>query len=117
MCFAKGSANSTLQSLLPRPPPGGASLGDAGAADARGAHLCEDLVQPLQRAVEVQLNPAGSAGHRLPPVFCSPTLDEAHPNRAHPGQLVHSFEALVYRLSQESCEFLVVKNLQVTSCA
>lgn len=67
MCFAKGSANSTLQSLLPRPPPGGASLGDAGAADARGAHLCEDLVQPLQRAVEVQLNPAGSAGHRLPP--------------------------------------------------
>lgn len=51
----------------PRPPPGAISLGDAGAADAGGAHLGEDLVQPLQGTVEVQLDPAGSAGHRLPP--------------------------------------------------
>lgn len=43
------------------------SLGDAGAPDARGAHLSEHLVQPLQRAVQVQLDPAGGAGHRLPP--------------------------------------------------
>lgn len=51
----------------PRPPPGAISLGDAGAADAGGAHLGEDLVQPLQGTVEVQLDPAGSAGHSLPP--------------------------------------------------
>lgn len=43
------------------------SLGDAGAADARGAHLCEHLVQPLQGAVQVQLDPAGGAGHCLSP--------------------------------------------------
>lgn len=50
------------------------------------------------------------------PVFCSPSLDEAHPNRAHPGQLVHGFEALIHWLRQQSRELLVVKNLQVTSC-
>lgn len=56
-----------LQSLCSPQPPGGDSLGDAGAADAGGAHLGQDLVQPLQGAVEVQLDPAGSAGHSLPP--------------------------------------------------
>lgn len=44
-----------------------ASLRDAGAADAWGAHLCEHLVEPLQGAVQVQLDPAGGAGHRLSP--------------------------------------------------
>lgn len=29
--------------------------------------MCEHLVQPLQGAVQVQLDPAGGAGHRLPP--------------------------------------------------
>lgn len=43
------------------------SLGDAGAADAWGAHLCEHLVQPLQGAVQVELDPAGGAGHCLSP--------------------------------------------------
>lgn len=47
------------------PPP--RPLRDAGAADAGGAHLCEHLVEPLQGAVEVQLDPAGGAGHRLSP--------------------------------------------------
>ncbi len=40
-------------------------LGHTGAVDAGRAHLCEDLVQPLQRAIEMQLYPAGGAGHRL----------------------------------------------------
>lgn len=35
--------------------------------DAGGAHLSQNLVKPLQGAVQVQLNPAGGAGHRLPP--------------------------------------------------
>lgn len=46
---------------------GGGSLGHAGAADVRGAHLRQHLVQPLQGAVQVQLDPAGGAGHCLPP--------------------------------------------------
>lgn len=46
---------------------GGGSLGHAGAADVWGAHLREHLVQPLQGAVQVQLDPAGGAGHCLPP--------------------------------------------------
>lgn len=43
------------------------SLRDAGAAETRGAHLCEHLVQPLQGPVQVQLDPAGGAGHCLSP--------------------------------------------------
>lgn len=48
-----------------------AALRDAGAADAGGAHLCEHLVEPLQGAVQVQLDPAGGAGHRLSPGRCT----------------------------------------------
>lgn len=40
-------------------------LGHTGAVDAGRAHLCENLVQPLQRAVEMQFYPAGGAGHCL----------------------------------------------------
>lgn len=42
-------------------------LGHAGAVDAGRAHLCQYLVQPLQRPVEVQLYPAGGAGDCLTP--------------------------------------------------
>lgn len=42
-------------------------LRDTWAADAGGAHLREHLVEPLQGAVQVQLDPAGGAGHRLSP--------------------------------------------------
>lgn len=40
-------------------------LGHTGAVDAGRAHLGEDLVQPLQRAIEMQFYPAGGAGHCL----------------------------------------------------
>lgn len=43
------------------------SLRHTGTADAWGAHLGEDLVKPLQRPIQVQLNPAGGAGHCLSP--------------------------------------------------
>ena len=43
------------------------------------AHLCEDLVQPLQGTVKVDLNPARSRGHVLSVVFCPPTLHKGHP--------------------------------------
>lgn len=45
----------------------GPPLRDAGAADAWGAHLCEHFVEPLQGAVQVELDPAGGAGHCLSP--------------------------------------------------
>lgn len=40
----------------------------------RGAHLREDLVQPLERPVQMYLNPAGGAGHILTVVFSTPSL-------------------------------------------
>lgn len=47
----------------------------------------------------MQLDPTGSAGDRLASVLCSPALDEAHPDGAHPGELVDRLEALIDRLS------------------
>lgn len=55
----------------------------------------EDPIQPLQRSVEVQLDPAGSRGDCLPAVLGAPALDKTHADGAHPGQLVHGLEALV----------------------
>lgn len=42
-------------------------LWHAGAPEVWRAHLSEHPVQPLQGAVEMQLYPAGGAGHCLPP--------------------------------------------------
>ena len=50
------------------------------------------------------------------PVLGAPTLDEAHPYRAHARQLVDRLEALVDALRQERRELLVVEDLQVTAC-
>lgn len=41
-----------------------------------GSHLGEHLIQPLQGTVQVNLNPAGCAGHVLPVVLCSPSLEK-----------------------------------------
>ena len=39
------------------------------------------LVQPLERAVKVNLNPAGGGGDILSVVLGAPTFHEAHPRR------------------------------------
>lgn len=76
------------------------------------AHLDEHLVEPLERAVQVNLDPAGRGRDVLSVVFGAPALDEAHSYRAHLGQLVDRLEAMVHRLRQQLGEFLVVENLQ-----
>lgn len=40
-------------------------LRHTGAVDARRPHLCEDLIQPLQRTVEMQFYPTRGASHSL----------------------------------------------------
>ena len=40
-----------------------------------------NLVQPLERAVKVNLNPAGGRGDILSVVLGAPTFHEAHPGR------------------------------------
>ena len=46
---------------------------------AGAAHLGEHLVQPLEGAVQVDLNPAGGGGDVLPVVLRPPALHEGHP--------------------------------------
>lgn len=51
---------------LPCPlPPLPVSLRHTGTADTGGAHLGEDLVQPLQGPIQVQFDPTGGTGHCL----------------------------------------------------
>ena len=83
--------------------------------DVRRAHLREHPIQPLERPVEVDLDPAGRRRDGLPAVLRAPTLDETHPDGAHPRQLVHRLEALVHRLREELGELLVVEDLQVAT--
>lgn len=77
----------------------------------RGAHLSQHLIQPLQGAVQVNLNPAGCAGHILAVVLCTPALNKAHADSAHLGELINGLKAVVDRLSQQLSELLVVENL------
>jgi len=85
------------------------------AGNAWTAHLCKDSIQPLERAVEVDFNPAGNRCYRLSSVVGSPSLDEAHSNGAHSGELVDCLESLINCLSQEVGKLLIRKDLEVTS--
>jgi len=61
------------------------------------------------------LNPTWSGGDLLASVLLSPSLDEAHSDSAHLGQLVDRLEASIDRLGQQSGELLVVEYLQVAT--
>ena len=60
-----------------------------------GCSLSQYPVKPLEGTVEMKLNPAGRAGHRLPPVLRAPALHKGHPDGAHPGKRVDCLEAVV----------------------
>jgi len=62
----------------------------------RRPHLREDFVEPLQRPVEMDLNPARRACDVLPMVLGAPTFHETHSDRAHLGQLEDGAVAVVY---------------------
>jgi len=82
---------------------------------ARTSHLGEHLVQPLKRAMKVNLNPARGGSDILPVILCPPPLHKTHPDRTHLGQLVDCLESMVDRLSEESSKLLVVENLEAAS--
>lgn len=79
------------------------------------AHLREDLVQPLQRPVQVYLYPARGRRHVLAVVLRPPALHKRHPNRAHFGQLVHGLETMVHALRKQLREFPIIEDLQGTA--
>ena len=55
-----------------------------------GAHLGEDVVEPLQRAVQVDLDPARRRGHVLAVVVGAPALHERHPEKRKDGKWITS---------------------------
>lgn len=81
----------------------------------RRSHLSQNFVQPLQRAIQMNLYPAGGASHILAVVLGPPALDKAHPYSTHFSEFVDSLKAVVDRLTEEGCEFLVVEYLQAAA--
>ena len=75
----------------------------------------EDAIEPLQRPVEVQFNPARRRRDSLAPVLGAPALDKTHADRAHSRQLVDGFESLADRLRQQGGELLVVEYFQIAT--
>lgn len=65
--------------------------------------------------MQVNLNPAGRAGHILAVVFCSPALNKAHADGTHLGQLINGLEAVVDGLGQQLSKLLIVENLQAAA--
>lgn len=61
-----------------------------GAGVARGTHLCQHTVQPLQRPIEVQLYPTGCWGH------CLPSGMEKEQSQQHDQFQSGFFEAIFY---------------------
>ena len=61
----------------------------------RSAHLRQDLIQPLERTVQVNFDPAGGGSHHLPSVFYPPALDKTDSYRTHPRQLKHLLKSLM----------------------
>ena len=93
----------------------GVCLGHGWASEGGRSHLGQDAVQPLQRPIEVQLNPAWCGGDSLPTIFRTPPLDKTHADGATPRQLIDGLKALIHWLRKECCKLLVVEDLQVTA--
>ena len=53
-----------------------------------GAHLGEDVVEPLEGAVQVDLDPARRRRHVLPVVVRAPPLHERHPENERARGLI-----------------------------
>lgn len=66
--------------------------------------------------MQVDLYPAGRAGDVLAVILRPPTLDEAHPNRAHFSEFIHGLEAVINALRQQLGELGVVEYPQRTAC-
>lgn len=88
---------------------------DRGDGIVRGPHLCQDFVQPLKWSIEMDFDPARCAGDILAMVLRSPTLHEAHSDRAHLGEFINSLKSMVDRLGEKSRKLLVVEDLQAAS--
>lgn len=63
----------------------------------------------------MHLNPARRRGNILAMIVGAPTFHEAHPNRAHLGELVYRLKSIKHRLCQKLGELLVVEDLQRTT--
>lgn len=81
----------------------------------RRSHLRQNLVQPLQRPVQMHLDPTRRTSHILSMVFGTPAFNETHPNGAHFSQFVYCFETVVHTLREQLRELGIIEDPQRTT--
>ncbi len=78
-------------------------------------HLRQNLVQPLQGAVQMNLYPTRGSGDRLPPILHTPSFYKAYTNCAHACKLVNCLKSRMYTRSKSVGKVSVVEHLHVTA--
>lgn len=78
----------------------------------RRVHVLKDLIQPLKRSIEMDLNPTRRGCYILSMVLSSPSLHEGHSNDAVFGQIIDGFEPLIRRPLQVLIELSVFEDVQ-----
>lgn len=78
-------------------------------------HLGQDFVEPMQRAVEVDLDPARRRRDVLTMVLGAPALDEAQSHRAHLGEFKDGLVAALDRVGELTREVAVVEDAQAAA--
>jgi hypothetical protein len=61
---------------------------------SRRIHFHQNIIQPLEWTVQVDLHPTGGRCDILSVVIAAPTLDKGHPQGTHLSQLKYSFIAM-----------------------
>lgn len=89
--------------------------GETSNSIAGPAHLLEHSVEPLQRAIKMEFNPAGSSRDGLPSILGTPALHERQTNFTHVGQCVHLLIAMRNGSRQQLGEFNVIEDLQIAT--
>lgn len=65
--------------------------------------------------MQMNLNPAGGAGHILTVVFSTPALNKAHADGTHFSELIDDLKAVVNGLGEELGKQLVVEDLEAAA--
>ena len=81
----------------------------------RGTHLSKHFIQPLQWTIQMYFNPTRCTCDILAMIFSTPSFHKAHPNGAHFGELINCLKAMIDRLTEQGCKFLVVEYFQAAS--
>ena len=78
-------------------------------------HLGQNLVEPVERPIEMDLHPARCRGNVLAMILSAPTFHEAEAHCAHLGELEDSLIAALHGVGELACKVPVVEDTETAS--